>query len=157
QAPAQSPAAQATELAFPGALGWGAVTPGGRGGQILRVTNLANAGPGSFRAAIETRGPRIIVFEVAGVIDLNRQTIRIAEPFVTIAGQPAPSPGITFIRGGFDIATNDVVMQHIRIRTGSAGAAILSGWDEDTVSAQAGSRIIVDHCTLTWGTDENLS
>ncbi|MBL8552526.1 MAG: pectate lyase [Hyphomonadaceae bacterium] len=146
-----------SELAFPGAEGWGAATPGGRGGQIIRVTSLANAGPGTFRAAIETRGPRIIVFEVAGVIDLNRQTIRIAEPFVTVAGQTAPSPGVTLIQGGMDIATHDVILQHIRIRPGSAGAAVLSGWDEDSISGQAGSRFIVDHCTLTWGTDENLS
>jgi pectate lyase len=143
--------------AFPGAVGWAARTPGGRGGQILRVTTLANAGPGSFRAAVETRGPRIIVFEVGGVIDLDRQTIRVAEPYLTIAGQTAPSPGITFIRGGMDIATHDVIVQHIRIRPGSAGAARSSGWDEDSLSTQGASNVIVDHCTLTWGTDENLS
>jgi hypothetical protein len=145
------------ELAFPGAVGWGAHTPGGRGGQILRVTTLANSGPGSFRAAIETPGPRIIVFEVGGVIDLDRRTITIREPNLTIAGQTAPSPGITLIRGGMDIAAHDVVVQHIRIRPGAAGAAPRSGWDEDAVSTQAGANVIVDHCTLTWATDENLS
>ena len=147
----------AVALAFPGAVGWAATTPGGRGGQVLRVTNLNSDGPGSFRAALNTSGPRIIVFEVGGVIDLNRQTLRLTEPFVTIAGQTAPSPGITFIRGGMDIATHDVIVQHIRIRPGSAGQARGSGWDEDAISTQSAYNVIVDHCSLTWATDENLS
>jgi pectate lyase len=144
--------------AFPGAVGWAAATPGGRGGQVLRVTNLNSEGPGSFRAAIETAGPRIIVFEVGGVVDLNRRTLVIREPFVTIAGQTAPSPGVSFIRGGMDIAAHDVIVQHIRIRPGSAGQPLASGWEEDGISTQNGAyNVIVDHCTLTWATDENLS
>ena len=55
-------AAPAAPLAFPGAQGWAATTPGGRGGQIIRVTTLAADGPGSFREAVETKGPRIVVF-----------------------------------------------------------------------------------------------
>lgn len=150
--------APTTALAFPGALGWAATTPGGRGGQIIRVTNLNSEGPGSFRAAIETAGPRIIVFEVGGVVDLNRHTLVIREPFVTVAGQTAPSPGISFIRGGMDIFAHDVVVQHIRIRPGSAGQPLHSGWEEDAISTQGGAyNVIVDHCTLTWATDENLS
>ena len=86
--------------AFPGAVGWAAGTPGGRGGAIVRVTNLNANGPGSLRAALERQGPRIVVFEVGGVIDLGLQTITIDEPFLTIAGQTAPSPGITLIRTG---------------------------------------------------------
>ena len=143
--------------AFPGALGWASVTPGGRGGRIIRVTNLNNSGPGSFREALNAEGPRIIVFEVGGVIDLERQTLRITEPFVTIAGQTAPSPGITFIRGGMDISTHDVIVQHIRIRPGDAGQTWMSGWDEDSIATQSAWNVIVDHCSLTWGTDENLS
>lgn len=155
---AQSPAADTPLTAFPGAQGWAAATPGGRGGRIIRVTNLSNDGPGSFREALAAEGPRIIVFEVGGVIDLERQTLRITEPFVTIAGQTAPSPGITFIRGGIDISTHDVVLQHIRVRPGDAGQTWMSGWDEDSVSTQRGAyNVIVDHCSLTWGTDENLS
>ena len=72
-------------LAFPGAMGWAASTPGGRGGRILRVTTLAGEGPGSIRAALEAEGPRIVVFEVGGVIDLKRRDIRVANPFLTIA------------------------------------------------------------------------
>ena len=147
-----------TPLAFPGAQGWAAATPGGRGGQILRVTTLAADGPGSFREAVETKGPRIIVFEVGGVVDLGGKTLTIREPFLTIAGQTAPSPGVTFIRGGIDIATHDVIVRHIRVRPGEAGAAKKSGKDFDSISTQGISyNIIVDHCTLTWGTDENLS
>ncbi|WP_332766737.1 pectate lyase family protein [Phenylobacterium sp.] len=144
--------------AFPEALGWAAVTPGGRGGQILRVTTLAADGPGSFRAAVETKGPRIIVFEVGGVIDLGVKTLTVREPFLTIAGQTAPSPGVTLIRGGLDIATHDVVVQHLRVRPGEAGQAKKGGGDFDSISTQGVSfNIVIDHNSLTWGTDENLS
>jgi hypothetical protein len=161
-ASAQTPASQSEApaedgaLAFPGAMGWAATTPGGRGGAILRVTTLAADGPGSFREAVETEGPRIIVFEVGGVIDLGADDLHIREPFVTIAGQTAPSPGITFIRGGFIVDAHDVVIQHIRVRVGEAGAAKMAGPDFDGISVN-GHDVIVDHCSLTWATDENLS
>src|SRR5690606_40596515 len=102
-------------VAYPCAGGWAAATPGWRGGEIIRVTALDNHGPGSLRAALAHEGPRIVVFEVGGVIDLERETLRIEHPFVTIAGQTAPSPGITLIRGGMEVATHDVVVRHIRI------------------------------------------
>ncbi|MHC4520734.1 MAG: pectate lyase, partial [Planctomycetota bacterium] len=92
---------------FPDAQGWAAYTPGGRGGRIIRVTNLDPDGPGSFADAVRAQGPRIVVFEVGGVIDLQRKSISITEPFVTVAGQTAPNPGITFIRGGLGISTHD--------------------------------------------------
>jgi hypothetical protein len=150
--------AQSQKLAFPGALGWAATTPGGRGGAVVKVTNLDSEGPGSFRAALAQKGPRIIVFEVGGVIDLARKTLKVEEPFVTIAGQTAPSPGVTFIRGGMDVLTHDVIVQHIRVRPGEAGAAKKSGWEEDAFSTQAGAyNVIADHCTFTWATDENMS
>jgi pectate lyase len=82
-------------LSFPGAQGWAATTPGGRGGQIIKVTTLAASGPGSLREAVEAKGPRIVVFEVGGVIDLDRETLQITEPFITIAGQTAPSSTTT--------------------------------------------------------------
>lgn len=150
--------AMAAEKAFPEALGWAAKTPGGRGGQILKVTTLAADGPGSFKAAVETKGPRIVVFEVGGVIDLGVKTLTIREPFLTIAGQTAPSPGITLIRGGVDIATHDVVVQHLRVRAGEAGQPKKSGGDFDSISTQGVAyNILIDHNSLTWGTDENLS
>jgi hypothetical protein len=147
----------AQELAFPGAVGWAATTHGGRGGKIIRVTNLDADGPGSFKAAIEAKGPRIVVFEVGGVIDMKRKVLDIREPFVTIAGQTAPSPGITLIKTGLNIRTHDVVVRHIRIRTGADGQAKRSGWDPDTLGTVSAARVIVDHCTLSWGIDENMS
>jgi pectate lyase len=144
--------------AFPGALGWAARTQGGRGGALLRVTTLAADGPGSFREAIETRGTRIVVFEVGGLIDLGRRELTIREGNLTIAGQTAPSPGITLIRGGLSIAAHDVVIRHIRVRPGEAGAAKMSDWDVDALSTGTGARdVIVDHCSFTWAIDENLS
>ncbi|MBF6025285.1 pectate lyase family protein [Lysobacter niastensis] len=144
-------------LAFPGAQGWAAQTPGGRGGQVLRVTTLAASGPGSFAEAIATPGPRIVVFEVGGVIDLDMKELRITEPFLTIAGQTAPQPGITFIKGGLTIATHDVVVRHIRMRPGDGGKPKWSG-DIDAITTVRGAYdVIVDHCSLTWATDENLS
>ena len=151
-------AAAAAPLAFPGAMGWAAHTPGGRGGKILKVTTLTADGPGSFLEALLTPGPRIIVFEVGGIIDLGAREIHVKEPFLTVAGQTAPSPGITFIKGGFQIATHDVIVQHIRVRVGEAGKAKKSGWEQDGLSTEGGSHdVIVDHCTVTWATDENMS
>lgn len=153
-----SAAAADAQLAFPGAQGWAATTPGGRGGKIIRVTTLAATGPGSLLEALETEGPRIIVFEVGGVIDMGMREIKLTKPFVTIAGQTAPSPGITLIRTGIDVNTHDVVMRHIRVRTGGAGAKKGGGWEPDAFSTQRGAyNVIVDHCSMTWGVDENLS
>src|SRR5689334_13140394 len=115
---AAQPKPAAAPLAFPGALGWAKTTAGGRGGAIIRVTNLNTDGPGSFKAAVDAKGPRIVVFEVGGVIDLAGKTLTIREPFLTVAGQTAPSPGITLIRGGIDLATHDAIFQHIRVRVG---------------------------------------
>ena len=147
----------ASAQAFPGAVGWAAQTTGGRGGTIIRVTNLNAAGPGSFRAAVEANGPRIVVFEVGGVIDLGLTTLDINEPFLTIAGQTAPSPGITIIRGGLDVHGHDVIIRHLRIRTGVSGQARRSGWEADALSTVGAYNVIVDHCTMTWALDENLS
>jgi hypothetical protein len=94
---------------------------------------------------------------VGGVIDLAESTIRITEPSLTIAGQTAPAPGITFIRGGIDVLTHDVVIRHIRVRPGDGGRPRLSGSDYDAISTIGARDVIVDHCSLTWATDENLS
>lgn len=144
--------------AFPGAMGWAASTPGGRGGRILRVTTLAGEGPGSLRAALEAEeGPRIVVFEVGGVIDLKRRDIRVANPFLTIAGQTAPEPGISLIRGGISLRTHDVIVRHIRIRPGADGSAPKSGWEVDGLTTSGAHDVIVDQCSFSWATDENLS
>lgn len=148
-----APPARAASPAF------GADTPGGRGGQILRVTTLASEGPGSLREALETEGPRIIVFEVAGVIDLKRKSLRITDPYVTVAGQTAPSPGVTIVRGAVYISTHDVILRHLRVRPGDAGLPKRSGWEPDGISTAGADAhdILVEHCSTTWAVDENLS
>lgn len=132
---------------------------GGRDGRIIRVTTLKPDGPGSITEAIKTKGPRIIVFEVGGVIDLNRTTLRISSGDLTIAGQTAPSPGITLIRGGIEISQNtrNVAITHIAVRPGEAGAAKKSGWECDGIYAYGASNILVRNCSITWATDEGLS
>ena len=81
------------QITIPGNVAFGSPTKGGLNGRIIRVKTLDALGPGSLREAIETKGPRIIVFEVGGVIDLNKGQLDVREPFLTIAGQTAPSPG----------------------------------------------------------------
>ncbi len=140
-------------------VGWGAQSVGGAGGRIIKVTNLNASGEGSFRAALEAEGPRIIVFEVGGVIDLEKKQIKVKNPYVTIAGQTAPSPGITIIRGGITFNTHDIIMQHLFFRMGDAGAAIGEGYEPEISTGANGNayNIVVDHCSISWGVDENLS
>ncbi len=138
-------------------LGWAARTPGGKGGRTLRVTILASDGPGSFREAAMAKGARMIVFDVAGVIDLARHSIKLREPYLTVAGETAPSPGVTFIRGGIAIETHDVIIRHLRVRAGRDGAAARSGWEVDGITCWRAADVIVDHCSISWATDENLS
>ncbi|WP_199775603.1 pectate lyase family protein [Microbulbifer pacificus] len=147
------------EVDLTGVSGFGADTPGGSGGRIFRVTNLDNRGEGSLRWALEQSGPRIVVFEVGGVIDLAQENILITEPFLTIAGQTAPSPGITLIRGGLSIRAHDVRVQHLRVRPGDAGQPARSGWAPDGIgiSGRNAYRIHIDHCSTSWAVDENMS
>lgn len=148
--------------AFPGAQGFGAKTPGGRGGRVLEVTNLDASGPGSFRAACEAQGPRIIVFRVGGTIVTDRD-IRIRDPFVTIAGQTAPGDGICLRGAGLRIHTHDVIVRGLRIRVGDdpkgpspdnrdgIGIEKTSGAGNDEVRD-----IILDHCSVSWAIDGNV-
>jgi lysophospholipase L1-like esterase len=136
--------------------GWTATT-GGQGGQILRVTTLAADGPGSLKAALETPGPRIVVFEVGGVIDMAGGTLDIRAPHLTIAGQTAPSPGITIIKAETIVRTHDVIVQHLRFRPGEFGRPKRGGGDQDGLSTVGAHDVIVDHCSFSWATDENLS
>jgi hypothetical protein len=130
----------------------------GLSGRVIRVTTLRASGPGSLREALQQRGPRLVVFEVGGVIDLERSILRITSPFVTVAGQTAPSPGITLIRGGLRISTHDVHVAHLRIRPGDADLPPGSRWEPDGVSIQGpdADRVVIDHCSISWGIDENV-
>src|SRR5262245_30774620 len=88
--------------AFPGAEGFGAMSRGGRGGRVIFVTNLHDAGPGSLRAACEAHGPRTVLFKVSGVIELENKLV-VRNPFLTIAGQTAPGEGICVKNCSFNI------------------------------------------------------
>jgi hypothetical protein len=138
--------------AFPGAEGFGANTPGGRGGRVIAVTSLADDGPGTLRAAVEAAGPRIVVFRVGGLIDLAKP-LRITEPFLTIAGQTAPGDGICLRGSELSIQTHDVVVRHLRARPGD-----ILGAEVDAVNIGGASHdVILDHVSATWSVDEALS
>jgi pectate lyase len=138
--------------AFPGAEGAGSMTPGGRGGRVIFVTSLADAGPGSFREACEAKGPRIVIFKVSGLISLAKP-IEIKNPYITIAGQTAPGDGICLRNYTFVIATHDVVVRYIRSRLGD-----LSAQQVDSITLVSGAEnVIVDHCSASWSVDEALS
>lgn len=133
------------------------ITDGGKGGEIIRVTSLANDGPGTLRTALAVDGPKIIVFEVGGVIDLEGRELQITGSDITIAGQTAPSPGISILRGGFVISGQDIILQHLRVRPGDLDEAVRSGRDIDALTTIGAKNIVVDHCSFSWATDENLS
>jgi pectate lyase len=137
--------------AFPGAWGGGMFTVGGRGGQVIAVTNLNDSGPGSLRAAIETSGPRIVIFRVAGTIQLERD-LDIENPNITIAGQSAPGDGICIANHSLNINTREVIVRHLRVRRGTPG-----GQGSDNIGGNPESHVIVDHCSVSWGRDENIS
>jgi pectate lyase len=157
-------------VAFPGAQGFGAFSVGGRGGRVIEVTNLGDINPatgkavaGSLRAAIEATGRRIVVFRVSGTIDVceRNRALEIVSPYVTIAGQTAPGAGITLRLdpscdgSALFIGTHDVVLRHLRIRPGSNPAVDLGGSDAVTLGGDAHD-IIIDHCSFSWATDENV-
>jgi hypothetical protein len=132
-------------------------TEGGKGGRIIRVTTLAKDGPGSLAEAIAAKGKRIIVFEVGGAIDLQRSVLDIKEPYVTIAGQTAPSPGITLLRGGIDVHAHDVKISNLRVLTGADGQPRLSGWEADAFSTVGAYNVVIENNTFLWAIDENMS
>jgi hypothetical protein len=137
--------------AFPGADGFGAFTVGGRGGKVVKVTNLNDAGPGSLRAAISEVGPRTVIFSISGTIVLATPLV-IRNPNITIAGQTAPGGGITLAGNELRISTSEVIIRYIRSRHGD-----VSGVEGDAISLTAGRNIIIDHCSASWSTDETLS
>jgi pectate lyase len=138
--------------AFPGAEGFGANTPGGRGGKVLFVTHLNDSGPGSLRAACEAAGPRIVIFRVSGTIALKTPIV-VRQPYLTVAGQTAPGDGICLRDQPFAIATHDVVVRHIRSRLGDESAQ-----EQDAFGVLHGSRdVVIDHVSATWSIDEALS
>lgn len=148
-------------LAFPTAEGFGAYSQGGRGGKVLFVTSLDDSGAGSLRAAIEAEGRRTVVFRTSGIIEL-KSGLRVREPYITIAGQTATGDGICLKNYGFSVTTHDVIVRHLRFRTGDepgpAYKAKGRGFSPDSVSIGTPSRnVIFDHCSASWSIDECLS
>ncbi len=143
-------------LAFPEAEGFGAYSKGGRGGRVLKVTNLNDSGPGSLRSAVEQEGPRTVVFEVSGIIDL-KEMLFIKNGNITIAGQTAPGDGICLRGETLRIEASEVIVRFIKARLGDGkhGEGTLQG--KDAISVAAGENIIVDHCSTSWSLDEVLS
>ena len=147
----QSSAASGKQIpAFPGAEGFGAYTIGGRGGRLIEVTNLNAKGPGSLQAACEAKGPRIVVFRVSGVIP---RWVAVRKPFITIAGQTAPGDGIC-IRGGLHLDADNVIVRHVRARPGDHPLG--TNPEERDCIAIRGDNVIIDHCSGSWGVDENV-
>jgi len=143
---------QARVPAFPGAEGAGKFSFGGRGGKIYVVTSLADSGPGTYREACEAAGPRIVVFNVAGIIHLNKP-VNIEAPYLTIDGHTTPGDGVCIAGESTLVDTHDVVIRYMRFRRGNT-----SVFDrDDALGGDPVGNIIVDHCSCSWGGDENLS
>ncbi len=141
-------------LAFPGAEGFGACTVGGRGGKVYMVTTLEDYTSrdkpieGSLRAAVAAKGPRTVIFRVSGNIRL-KEDLAIEEPFITLAGQTAPGDGVCLQDRQVILATHDIIIRHLRFRTGEAARDEL-----ESLGVFGGNNFIVDHCSCSWATDE---
>ena len=142
---------QSTVPAFPGAEGGGKYSFGGRGGRVYVVTSLADSGPGTLREGCEAAGPRIIVFNVAGIIHL-KMPIFIEAPYITIAGQTAPGDGICIAGQSVMDDTHDVVIRYVRFRRGNPD---IFDRQSDLAGSPVGN-IIIDHCSASWGNDQTL-
>jgi hypothetical protein len=137
--------------AFPGAEGFGAYSKGGRGGEVYEVTNLQDDGPGSLRACVEASGPRYCIFRISGNIKLQ-SSLKIQNPYITIAGQTAPGDGICIQNFATVVLTHNVVIRYMRFRLGD-----ITQEEVDSLTIVDSQNVIIDHCSVSWGIDEVLS
>jgi hypothetical protein len=139
-------------LAFPGAEGYGRFAIGGRGGRVVKVTNLNDSGPGSLRAAVALDEPRTVVFDVSGKIVL-KSTLGIRNPYLTIAGQTAPGLGVCIANYNMGaMGTHDLIIRYMRVRPGNTSGETLDG-----MGLASSTDCIYDHCSISWTHDEAFS
>jgi len=143
--------AQSHKLAFPTAEGFGRYATGGRGGEVYIVTNLNDDGEGSLRKGIVKRGPRIITFAVSGTIALE-SPLDINRGDLSIAGQTAPGEGITIKGYPVAVKADNVIIRYLRFRLGDENEVV-----DDALKGRGIEKVIIDHCSLSWATDENTS
>jgi len=145
---------------IPGAAGFGMDTKAGRGGAVYKVTNLSADGAGSLKACIDKTGPRTCVFEVSGAIRITSD-LKIRNGQLRVAGQTAPSPGIMIRGAGIVIVASDVLIQHIRVRTGDdANGPDPENRDSFRISGSESApvrNVVIDHCSFSWSIDEIAS
>ena len=149
---------KAQTIAFPTAEGFGKYATGGRGGEVIKVTNLNEDGPGSFRAAVSQKNPRIVVFDVAGTIHLLTKVNILGN--ITIAGQTAPGGGICLADQSVGIGGDNIIVRYMRFRLGdkyqNKGMVDLSG-DDDAFGGNRHKNVVIDHCSMSWSNDEVFS
>jgi hypothetical protein len=148
---------EGTELkAFPTAEGYGRKSTGGRGGRVIKVTNLNDSGAGSLRAAIETTGARTVVFDVGGVINLkSKLVIKKEHAQLTIAAQTAPGKGVVVHGWTFGlIGGSDVIVRFIRTRVGTSSGETMDGMG---ITGADANNVIYDHNSISWTIDEAFS
>jgi pectate lyase len=143
---------QADIPAFPGAQGGGMYSFGGRGGKVFVVSNLNDSGPGSFREALEAGGPRIVVFNVAGIIKL-KDRVRVRAPYITIDGGSAPGDGVCIAGDTVELETHDVIIRNMRFRRGEMWV----GDRNDSIGGNPIGNVMIDHVSASWGLDECMS
>ena len=147
-----SPSRESQAIAFEGAEGCGKYSFGGRGGKEYVVTSLADDGSeGTLRYAVEAEGPRIVTFAVSGDIHLTAP-LNIRNPYLTILGQTAPGKGITLRDHNVFITADHVIVRYLRMRLGTA-----AGVEADALGARHCRHLMIDHCSISWATDENAS
>jgi pectate lyase len=145
-------------IAFPGAEGYGKYATGGRGGQIFIVSNLNDKGLGSFREAAEAKGKKIIVFAVSGTIHL--ETKLSVKGDVTIVGQTAPGDGICLADNSVSLGGDNIIIRYMRFRMGDKyqkGGMVDGNGGDDAFGGVRRKNIIIDHCSMSWSTDEVFS